>query len=133
MVEAAGYILRIATKQWVEQVFSLAIYYTSIRRKWEHGQTILFMHKTTKGDAIVGYGEIGNTNTVDELSEEERRECEKYGWKRAIEFTYVKEFEKPLLVKETILRDLKLRGKFFHGLPLSKERISLIISQAEQE
>jgi hypothetical protein len=133
MVEAAGYILRIATKQWVEQVFNLAIYYTSLRRKWKPGQTVLFMHKTSKGDAMVGYGEIGSTYTVDELSEEERRECEKYGWTRAIEFTYVKEFETPLLVKETLLKDLKLRGKFFHGLPLNKEQTSSIISQAEHE
>ena len=104
MVEADGYILRIATKQWVEQVFNLAIYYTSARRKWKSGQTILFVHKTNKGDAVVGYGEIGDIYSVDELSGEERRECEKYGWKKAIEFKYVKKFENPLLIKETCLK-----------------------------
>ena len=34
-MEADGYILRIASKEWVERVFDLAIYYTSTRRKWE--------------------------------------------------------------------------------------------------
>jgi hypothetical protein len=131
MVEADGYILRIATKQWVEQVFNLAIYYTSARRKWKSGQTILFVHKTNKGDAVVGYGEIGDIYSADELSGEERRECEKYGWKKAIEFKYVKEFEKPLPIKETLLKDLKLRGKYFHGLSLKKEQLNSIISKAE--
>jgi len=132
MVEVDGYILRIASKQWVEQVFNLAIYYTSARRKWKEGQTILFLHKTSKGDAFVGYGEIGEFYSVDELSEEEKRECEKYGWKKAIEFKYVKEFEKPLLIKETFLKDLKLRGKYFHGLSLKKEQMNSIISQGER-
>jgi hypothetical protein len=131
MVEAEGYILRIATKQWVEQVFNMAIYYTSARRKWKPGQTILFVHKTSKGDAVVGYGEIGNLYSIDELSEEEKLECKKHGWKKAIEFTYVKEFENPLLIKETFLKDLKIRGKYFHGLPLKREQITSIIEQAE--
>lgn len=130
MVEANGYILRIATKQWVNQVFSMAIYYTSARRKWKPGQTIIFMHKTNVGDAVIGYGVIENVYEKDELSEEERRECEKYGWKKAIEFKYVKKAE-PLPIKETILKDLKLRGKYFHGLSLNKEQLDSIISQAE--
>lgn len=130
MVEANGYILRIATKQWVNQVFSMAIYYTSARRQWKPGQTIIFVHKTNVGDAVIGYGVIENVYEKDELSEEERRECEKYSWKKAIEFKYVKK-AKPLPIKETILKDLKLRGKYFHGLPLNKEQLDSIISQAE--
>jgi len=131
MVEADGYILRIATKQWVSQVFNIAIYYTSIRRKWKSGQTILFVHRTNVGDAIVGYGVIDNICEKDELSEDEKRECEKYGWKRAIEFKYVKEFERPLPIKETFLKDSKLRGRYFHGLRLNKEQLNSIITQAE--
>jgi len=132
MVEAEGYILRIATKEWVDQVFSLAIYYTGTRRKWKTGQTIVFVHKTDIGDAIAGYGEIGNIYASDKLSEEERRKCEKWGWKRAIEFKYVLRFDKPLPVKETILKDLKLRGRYLHGFPLNKEQLNSIIKQAEQ-
>ncbi len=132
MVEADGYILRIATKKWVDQVFNLAIYYTGARRKWKVGQTIIFMHKTDIGDAIIGYGVIENIYERDELSEEERRECEKYGWKKAIEFRYIIKFEKPLTVKETFLKDLKLHGKYLHSLPLNKEQMNSIISRAER-
>jgi len=46
MVAADGYILRIATEKWVDQVFNLAIYYTGARRKWKAGQTIVFMQIT---------------------------------------------------------------------------------------
>jgi hypothetical protein len=132
MAEAAGYILRIAAKQWVDQVFNMAIYYTSVRRKWQPGQTVLFVHKTNIGDAIVGYGMIETVYEKDELSEEEQRECEKWRWKKAIEFRYVVRFENPLRVKETILKDLKVRGSFLHGFPLSKERLEAIMTQAGQ-
>jgi len=132
MVEADGYILRISTKEWVDQVFSLAIYYTGTRRKWNMGQTIVFVHKTNIGDAIIGYGEIGNIYASDELSEEERRECEKWGWKKAIEFKYIIRFDKPLPIKETFLKDLKLRGRFLHCFRLNKEQINSIISKGEQ-
>jgi len=132
MVEADGYILRIATEEWVDQVFNLAIYYTGFRRTWKPGQTIIFVHKTGVGDAIVGYGEIGNVYALDELSEEERHECEKWRWKKAIEFKYIIRFEKPLPIKQTFLKNLKIRGRSLHGFPLSKEKLSSLISQAER-
>jgi hypothetical protein len=131
MEGTSGYILRIATKQWVNQVFNSAMYYTSARRKWKPEQIILFVHKTSIGDSLIGYGVIGNIYDLDELSEEERRECEKHGWKKAIEFKYVSEFEKALPIKETILKDIKVRGKLLHGLSLSKGQIDSVISQAE--
>ncbi len=130
MVEANGYILRVAKKEWVEQVFNFAIYYTSGRRNWKIGQRILFVHKTSMGDAFVGYGEIGNVYTSDELSEEEKRECEKWGWKKALEFKYVIRFDKPLPVKETFLKDLKLHGKSLHTFPLKNTQVNEIILQA---
>jgi hypothetical protein len=131
MSEVSGCILRITTKQWVNQVFNMAIYYTSIHRKWESGQTILFVHKTNVGDAMVGYGVIENVYEKDELSDEERRECEKGGWRRALEFKYVKQFDRPLPIKETFLRGSKLRGRYFHGLKLNKEQLEAVITQAE--
>lgn len=131
MVEANGYILRIATEKWVNQVFGMAIYYTSVRRRWKPDQTIVFMHKTSVGDAVIGYGVIGKIYEKDALSEEEKRECEKYGWKKAIEFKYIVKLEKPLPIKETFLKDSKLRGRYFHGLILNTEQLNSIISQAE--
>lgn len=133
MVDIGGYILRIATKEWVDQVFNLAIYYTSSRRDWKTGQRIIFVHKTKIGDAFVGYGEIGNIYASDELSEEEKRECERLGWKKAIEFRYIIRFDKPLPIKETFLKNSKLRGRSLHGFALKKEQIDSIIIQAERQ
>jgi len=131
LVEAEGYILRIATEKWVDQVFGMAIYYTGLRRRWKPGQTIVFLHKTSVGDSIVGYGVIGRICEKDELPEEEQRECEKHGWKKAIEFKYVKPV-KPLPIKETFMKDLGLSGKYLHGLKLDQEKLNSIISQAER-
>jgi hypothetical protein len=131
MSEVEGYILRIATKQWVNQVFSMAIYYTNLRRKWKNGQTILFVHKTNVGDALVGYGIIEKACEQNELSEQDKYECERGGWKRAIEFTYVKQFDEPLAIKDTFLKGSKLRGKYFHGLKLNNNQLEAILAQAE--
>jgi len=131
MSDVSGFILRITTKQWVNQVFNMAIYYTSIHRKWKSGQTILFVYKTNFGDAMVGYGVIENVYEKDELSDEERHECERGGWKRALEFKYVKQFDSPLPIKETFLRGSKLRGRYFHGLKLNKEQLDSVMTQAE--
>ena len=132
MARAEGYILRIAKKEWVERVFDSAIYYTGARRKWQIEQTILFVGKTEFGDAFIGYGVIENVYEKEELSEEEQRECETYGWRKALEFKYVMRFERPLPVRETFPKELKLRGKTLHSLPLTKEQINSIINQAEK-
>lgn len=132
MKKAEGYILRIATKEWVDQVFDLAIYYTGFRRKWRSAQTIIFVHKTNVGDAVVGYGVVEEVYEKDELSEEERRECEKRGWKKALEFKYVLKFDKPLPIKETVLKNLKVRGRLLHGLSLNNQQLSSIIGKAER-
>jgi hypothetical protein len=109
----------------------MAIYYTSINRKWRTGQTILFIHRADSGDAIVGYGLVESAYERDELSEEERHECERHGWKRAIAFKYVVEFEKPLQVKGTFLGERRFRGRYCHGIRLSNEQLGLIMTQAE--
>jgi len=131
MTEVDGYILRIATKEWVNKVFEMAIYYTGFRRNWKVGQTIHFVHKTALGDAFIGYGEIGNVYGLDELSGDERRECERWGWKKAMEFKYIIRFEKPLPIKETFLKNLKIRGRTLHGFSLSKDQLNSIINSAE--
>jgi hypothetical protein len=128
---AEGYILRIAKKEWIEKVFNSAIYYTSSPRKWRRGQTVLFLAKTEVGDSFIGYGVIENVYTKDELPAEERMECEAFGWQKTLEFRYIVRFNKPLALKETFLRDSKLRGKFLHGLHLKMEQVNSLINQAE--
>jgi len=128
----AGYILRITREKWVEQVFERTKYYFGIRREWKPNQIILFVHKTVRGDAFIGYGVISNFQCLEELSDEERTECEKWNWRGALDFVYVVRFKRPLLVKETFLRDSKLRGKYLHGLALTREQVNFILSLAER-
>ncbi|MEM1566416.1 MAG: hypothetical protein QW510_04960 [Candidatus Bathyarchaeia archaeon] len=131
MVEADGYILRIAKKEWIEKVYNSAMYYTSSPRKWQKGQTVLFLAKTEFGDAFIGYGVIENIHSKEELSQEEQRECDTWGWRKALEFKYIIRFNKPLALKETSLKDLGLRGKCLHGLPLKADQLNALIDQAE--
>jgi hypothetical protein len=129
MAEIAGYVLRIAKDCWVDHVFSMAIYHTSLHRRWRPDQTIIFVHKTSAGDTIVGYGVIENVYQQNDLSEEERLGSEE--WKEAIVFKYVVRFEKPLPVKETFLKEPKFRGRYVHGLALGKGKLDSILKQAE--
>ncbi|MDH7477810.1 MAG: hypothetical protein QHH17_05460, partial [Candidatus Bathyarchaeota archaeon] len=45
---------------------------------------------------------------------------------------YVIRFEKPLPIKETFLKDLKIHGRTLHGFQISKEKLNSIISNAER-
>ena len=67
----------------------------------------------------------------DQLPKEERSECKRHGWKKALEFKYVLRFDKPLPVKKTFLEKSKLRGAYLHGLKLDKEQLNLIMGKAE--
>jgi hypothetical protein len=129
MAEIAGYVLRITSDYWVDHVFDMAIYYTNLRRNWKTDQTIIFIHKAESGDSVVGYGVIENASRQNELPEEERVESEK--WKIALVFRYVLRFEKPLPIKETFLREPRFRGRYAHGLSVSKEQIDSILNRAE--
>jgi len=130
-VHAGGYVLRIASTIWVDHVFDMAIYYTNLRRKWEAGQAAIFVHKVEDGDAVVGYGVVESAREREELPEEEKGEYLEHDWEKAIAFKYVVRFSKPLPVRETFLRDPKYRGRYCHGLELSRQQIGTLISQAE--
>jgi hypothetical protein len=132
VTDTSGYILKIATNQWVTQVFSLAMYYTALRRKWRPDQTVLFVHKTSFGDAMVGYGVVGDVREKGDLSDPEKNMCNRNGWKRVIEFKYVVQFEHPLSIRDTFLSSLKLRGKFLHGLPLKENQVESLVEQGEK-
>jgi hypothetical protein len=79
----------------------------------------------------VGYGLIEKACEKNELSEQDKYECERGGWKRAIEFTYVKRFDKPLAIKDTFLKGSRLRGRYFQGLKLDKYQVEAILARAE--
>jgi hypothetical protein len=130
MPQVEGYVLRIVGEELAAHVFDLAIYYSNLNRKWSSGQIILFVHKLELGDAFVGYGVIERILEKDELCDQERVECERGGWKMAIEFKYVRRLERPLLVKETFLKDSKLRGRLLHGLPLDRVQLESLFKRA---
>ncbi|HYB68777.1 MAG TPA: hypothetical protein VEC97_04445 [Candidatus Acidoferrales bacterium] len=81
---------------------------------------------------MIGYGLVDHASERDTLPEEDRVECERGSWKRAIEFEYVKRFERPLLVKQTLLKDSKRHGRFVDVLELAREQLKQILSQAEK-
>jgi len=130
MSQASGYTLRISGEEWVEHVFNMAIYYTNLTKKWNSDATVLFVHKTEVGDAFIGYGILDRVLDRDELADDEKLDCQRGGWKRAILFEYVMRFEKPLPIKETFLKNSKLRGRFFQGMELKREQVEDILKQA---
>ncbi|MEA2090103.1 MAG: hypothetical protein U9O89_05020 [Thermoproteota archaeon] len=127
-----GYILRITKDEWMKQVFERMKYYAGVRRKWTPGLTIFFARKTEKGDSLIGYGVVETVQKLEELTEEERRECEKWGWNVALVFKYLIKLDQPLLIKDSILKDSKMRGKYLHGFALDSAKVQSLLNQAEQ-
>jgi len=127
-----GYILRISRDEWVKRVFDRKKYCVGVRRRWEPGLTVFFARKAERGDSFLGYGFIESVQEIEGLSEEERRECEKWGWKHVLNFKSVVKFEPPLPIKETVIKDTGLWGNRLHGYRLSSEQVRSILSKAEQ-
>jgi len=125
-----GYILRITKDEWVRQVFDRKRYYAGVKRKWEPGLTILFARKAEKGDSFLGYGIIESVLKTEELSEKERAECKKYGWNRVINFKNIVKLDPPLPIKETVIKDVGVRGNRLHGFPLTSTQIQSILNKA---
>jgi len=127
-----NFILRITREEWFRQVFTIKKYYPGITRRWERGGLIFLARLSRKGDSFVGYGVIKAFVKKDYLSDEERRECEKMGWRGAIVFNELYRFTPPLLIKETILSGLRARGRCWHGYPLMREQAEAILATAEE-
>jgi hypothetical protein len=132
MSEADGYILRISSDKLVNQVFDSTVYYTNMQRKWKERHVILFLHRTTIGDAFVGYGVIRKACRRELLANEDRKACEAGDWRTALEFLYVKRFANPVLIKDTFLNKSKLRGRYLHGLHIEKSHLESVLKQNEQ-
>jgi len=128
-----SYILRISREEWYRQVFSIKKYFPGVPRKWEPGGIIFLARKTEKGDSLIGYGIIGKFVKRELLPEDRRKECEKMGWKGAIVFSELYKIDPPLPIKETILSAAKARGRYFHGYPLTKEEVDLLIRTMKEK
>ena len=52
MEENHGYILRISSDDWVDQVYELKKYYSGVMRSWKRETPILFAKKTDVARAL---------------------------------------------------------------------------------
>jgi len=66
-----GYILRLSTEDWRDQVYELKKYYSGVMRGWKRETPILLAMKTEAGDSFIGYGVVGKVEHRRELRQEE--------------------------------------------------------------
>jgi hypothetical protein len=126
-----GYILRINSDEWVEQIFELKKYYSGVMRSWGTGTPILLAKKSEEGDSFLGYGVTDRVEMLWEMPPEEKNYCRENGWKCALTFKPLIYFNEPLPIKETILADDKRRGSFLHGALLKEDQVDSILAEAE--
>lgn len=129
--ERYGYILRIATDEWLKQVYRLKRYYPGLNRRWDEGTVILLAKKAEAGDSFIGYGIVERVMRPEELPPDERAYCEGHGWKGAIVFKELYSFDPPYPIKESILKGDSRKGKYLHGVRLTVEEVNSIIESAK--
>jgi hypothetical protein len=127
-----GYILRISSDEWLEQVFQLKKYYAGISRNWRRGTPILMAKKTELGDSILGYGIIQKVEMLWEMTPEEEDYCRENKWRCALNFQPLVKFEKPIPIKDTVLADDERKGSYLHGALISEQIVDSILKQAEE-
>jgi hypothetical protein len=127
-----GYVLRISSDEWRDQVFELKKYYSGIMRNWKRGTTILLAKKCDEGDSFLGYGVAERVEMLWEMSPEEEQYCKENNWKCAISFEPLITFMKPYPIKLSILSDDKRKGMYLHGIKIHEGTVNSIIEAAEQ-
>lgn len=129
--EKYGYILRIATEDWRDQVYELKKYYPGVARAWRRDTPILLAMKTDMGDSFIGYGIIGKVEQLWELPPEEEAYCQENNWRCALTFKSLFSFENPYPIKESILSEDPRKGSFLHGARLPESQVDTILKAAE--
>jgi len=129
--ENPGYILRISTDEWLEQVYRLKKYYSGVMRGWKRGTVILFAKKAEAGDSFIGYGVVDKVEMLWEMTPEEEEYSREHGWRCALGFNALLKFDKPYPIDESILRDDRRKGRYLHGARLSEEEVDEILEAAE--
>jgi len=128
-----SYILRITKEEWFRQVFTIKKYYPGVPRRWEEGGTFLLVRKADEGDSFVGYGVAEKFIHRDLLPTDIRQECEKMSWKGELVFRELYRFDPPVPIKDTILGGTGVRGRCFHGYPVTQEQVVSILNTARQK
>src|SRR4030042_2575502 len=126
-----GYILRVSTEEWLDQVYRLNKYYPGLMRMYKPGTPILLVRKAEGGDSFMGYGIIDKVEMPWELPPIEEEYCRTNGWKCCITFRHLTRFNKPYPIKESILKDDNRKGSYLHGVKLSEEQVNMILKEAE--
>jgi len=126
-----GYILRVSTDDWVEQIFEIKKYYPGIMRNWKRGTPILLARKTEAGDSFLGYGITDKVEMLWEMSPEEENYCRENNWRCALTFKPLIRFKNPYPIKETFLAEDKRKGSLLHGAMLMEGQVDEILEQAE--
>ncbi|UCH57850.1 MAG: hypothetical protein JSV18_02810 [Candidatus Bathyarchaeota archaeon] len=127
-----GYILRIITNDWRDQVYELKKYYSGVIRAWRRDTPILLAMKTDVGDSFIGYGVVGKVEHLWELPPEEEAYCMENNWKCAITFKSLFKYNKPYPIKESILADDPRKGSFLHAVRLTEDQVDAILEAAEE-
>jgi len=126
-----GYVLRISSDYFLEQISEIKKYYSGIYRNWQRGTPILFAKKV-KVDSFVGYGIVDKVEMLWEMTPEEEDYCRENKWRQALTFKPLVIFENPLPIKESILAGDKRKGMFLHGIKLTENQVAELLEQAEQ-
>ncbi len=127
-----GYVLRISTDSWRDQVFELKKYYSGVMRGWKRETPILLAKKTEAGDSFIGYGVVGKVEMLWELPPEEEAYCRENNWKCALTFKALNGFEKPYPIKASLLAEDARKGAFLHGARLTEDQVDAILDAAEE-
>lgn len=130
-METTGYVLRISTDEYLQQLAEIKKYYPGIQRHWHKGTPILFAKKV-KVDSFVGYGIVDKVEMLWEMTPEEEDYCRQNKWKQGITFKPLIMYEKPLPIRETFLKDDKRKGMFLHGIKLTENQVDAILDAAEE-
>ena len=127
-----GYILRLSTEDWRDQVYELKKYYSGVMRGWKRETPVLLAMKTDAGDSFIGYGVVGKVEHLWELSPEEEAYCRENNWKCALTFKALNRFEKPYPIKESLLSKDPRRGSFLHAARLTEDQMDALLDAAEE-
>ena len=126
-----GYILRVSTDDWVNQIYELKKYYSGVMRNWRRDSTILLAKKTQVGDSFIGYGVIGKVEMLWELTPEEETYCRENNWKCSLSFKAMEQYKNPYPIKQTFLAADPRKGAFLHGARLTEQQVEEILEKAE--
>ena len=126
-----GYILRLSTEDWRDQVYELKKYYSGVMRGWKRETPVLLAMKTDEGDSFIGYGVVGKVEHLWELSPEEEAYCRENNWKCALTFKALNRFERPYPIKESLLADDPRKGSFLHAARLTEDQVDALLDAAE--